>query len=119
MSFIQRRIDMATDDRTAGNGQARVVEWAPFRLAPGVEESVLLEASEVLQREFLAHQPGFLRRELLRGDDGQWADLVYWEDEAAAGNAMREATASPACQSYFQRMTGADVLLTHRIRVYE
>src|SRR5688500_11089819 len=55
-----------------------VIEWAPFRLREGVTEAQLLEASEAIQREFLARQAGFLHRELARGADNLWADVVHW-----------------------------------------
>ncbi len=103
-----------------------VVEWAPFRLASGIDEAALLEASEALQRDFLQRQPGFLRRELLRGADGQWVDLVHWRDEPSASAAMRAAGSSPVCHTYFHLMEGGDnmdagtgVLHLHRARAYE
>jgi hypothetical protein len=102
-----------------------VVEWAPFRVAGGVTEEQLLAASEKLQREFLAKQPGFVHRELLRGADGQWADLVHWENEAAANAVFAAAGESPICQEYFRLMTipeGADpaagVLHLKRVQTY-
>ena len=55
-----------------------VVEWAPFRVAPGVSESAILAESEAFQRDFLAGQHGFIRRELLVGPDGQWVDHVTY-----------------------------------------
>jgi hypothetical protein len=102
-----------------------VVEWAPFRLAAGVTEDALLEASETLQRAFLAKQPGFVRRELLRGADGQWADLVQWENEAAANAVFAAAGESPICHEYFRLMAlpegtdpAAGVLHLRRVRSY-
>ena len=102
-----------------------VVEWAPFRLAAGAEEAALLEASDAIQRDFLRHQPGFVRRELLRGADGQWADLVVWTDEPAATAAVRAAASSAVCNAYFHLMAGGDsmdaatsVLHLHRVRAY-
>ena len=102
-----------------------VIEWAPFRLAPGVAEATLLEASEALQRDFLSHQPGFLRRELLRGKGGEWVDVVYWESEGAADAVMQDAASSGVCHAYFHLMDGADaanpgagVLHFRRVRVY-
>lgn len=83
---------------------ATVVEWAPFRLAPGAEEAALLEASEAVQREFLEKQRGYLRRELLRGAGGQWADLVFWADEDSVSAAMRGIEGSAECQRYFSLM---------------
>ena len=102
-----------------------VIEWAPFRLGQGVEEADLLAASEVLQREFLRHQPGFVRRELLRGADGQWVDLVVWRDEPSAKAVMDVIGSSAVCHAYFQLMAGGDnmdpasgVLHLHRVRAY-
>jgi hypothetical protein len=84
-----------------------VIEWAPFTLKPGVTETALLAASEELQRDFLARQSGFLRRELMR-DGAQWTDLVYWDSRDALQQAMLAVAASPACQRYFALMAGAD-----------
>lgn len=85
-----------------------VVEWAPFTLAAGVSEERLLEASQELQEGFLASQPGFLRRELLRGPEGRFVDLVYWRDGQSARAAMDAAGQSPACSVYFSLMKGAE-----------
>jgi hypothetical protein len=112
-------VTRTTDDRDV------VVEWAPFRLVEGVSERDLLAASETLQREFLARQRGFVRRELLRAADGQWSDLVHWEDERAAHDVFDAAMASPVCADYFKLMVmpeggdpAAGVLHLHRVRVY-
>ena len=85
-----------------------VVEWAPFRLAPGAEEPALLEASEALQRRFLDRREGFLRRDLLRGAGGQWADLVFWGDAASAKAASRAVGESAECLRYFSLMVPDD-----------
>jgi hypothetical protein len=84
------------------------VEWAPFRLKAGVPDEALLRASTALQENFVARQPGFVRRELLRGPDGQWADLVVWQSREAALAIMDAVAASPACSAYFALMEGAD-----------
>lgn len=105
--------------------QNEIVEWAPFHVAPGVTEEKLLEASHHLQEVFLAQQSGFLRRDLLKGKDGSWVDVVYWADRAAAEGAMKAAAESPVCHSYFQLMSGADhanpgdsVLHFSRVKTY-
>lgn len=82
------------------------VEWAPFRVRPGVSEDDLRAASAALQSDFLARQPGFLRRELLRGDDGGYVDVVWWESPAAAKAIMDAIAGSPACARYFALMAG-------------
>ena len=101
-----------------------VIEWAPFRLADGVSEPALLVASERLQREFVARQRGFIRRELLRGANGEWVDLVHWTDREAADAVFAAAMESPVCAEYFKLMVtpegdpGASVLHLHRVREY-
>jgi len=98
-----------------------VVEWAPFELAPGADAAQFLAASQALQSEFLSRQTGFIRRELLKGGDNRWVDLVYWQNEAAAQRAMQNVASSSACQRYFQLMANADgasVALFFRLQSY-
>lgn len=109
-----------------GKGDGPVVEWAPFRAAAGVGESDLLEAADALQRDFVAKQPGFVRRELLRAGDGEWVDLVVWEDEAAARGVMEAAAASEAFRALARLIAGgesmgpeAGVRHLRRVRLYE
>jgi len=78
----------------------QILEWAPFRLKDGVTEAILLESSERLQRDFLAHQEGFVRRELIKGAEGAYIDLVWWGSFAASQAAMKNAAGSPACRGY-------------------
>ncbi len=84
------------------------IEWAPFRLKSGVPEEALFDASETLQAEFVGHQPGFVRRELLTGSGREWVDLVWWESREAADRAIARAVTSAACHAYFVLMEGAD-----------
>jgi len=83
------------------------IEWAPFELRVGVTESDLLEAAEDLQNRFLDAQPGFVRRELLRGAERRWVDLIVWASRADADRAAARARESSACRNYFGLM--ADV----------
>jgi hypothetical protein len=92
----------------SGRMSYHIVELAPFKVAREADENELLAASETLQVEFLAHQPGFVRRELLRGKEGRWVDLVVWTSREAAEAAVIRAGESPACFRYFQLMEGAN-----------
>ncbi len=101
------------------------VEWAEFRLAAGVTEAALREASDRLQTAFLREQEGFIRRELLKGENGRWVDVVYWKDREAAEAAVNNAGNSPVCMAYFQLMAGENhhtpgegVLHFQRVKTY-
>jgi len=82
----------------------RVLEWAPFQLKQGIDEATLLQASERLQRDFLAQQEGFLRRELIKGAEGSYADLIWWDSFAASQAAMKSAVCSTAYRNYLAMM---------------
>ena len=84
------------------------VEWAPIQLAEVVDETALLAASEALQSEFVSKQSGFIKRELLKANDKQWVDIVYWNSLEEAEQAARNAMNSPVCLRYFELMVGAD-----------
>lgn len=85
----------------------QVLEYAPFKLKPGVDEAALLQSSQALQDEFLAKQPGFVRRELVKNGERDYVDLVWWTSMKAAMTAMEVVAKSTVCAKYFSLM-GAD-----------
>lgn len=103
-----------------------IVEWAPFTLAEGVDEAALVEASNALQTDFLSKQRGFIRRDLLKGKDNQWVDIVYWNSQEEADQASKNAANSPACHQYFSLMAETNhddpslgVLHFEQVKVYQ
>ena len=63
-----------------------------YRLKPDVDRNRFLEIS-TQATDWLRTRPGYLGRELLEDDNGQWVDLVRWAtmDEAlAAASAFME-----------------------------
>ena len=84
------------------------VEWAPFALKDGATESDLLAAAYEIERSFLSKQTGYIRRELLKKDDNNWVDLIYWKSKQEAAEAMKAVSTSEACGQYFSLMAGMD-----------
>ncbi|RVI90767.1 hypothetical protein CN193_32965 [Sinorhizobium meliloti] len=80
-----------------------IVEIATIRLKPGVTKQQLVAASDSFQR-FLAGVNGFLRRELLKDGNGEYADLVHWRDQASAEAMTATAGTSSECMAYFALM---------------
>ena len=63
-----------------------------YRLKPDVDRNRFLEIS-TQATEWLRRRPGYLGRELLEDDNGQWVDLVRWatmDDDLAAASAFME-----------------------------
>lgn len=85
-----------------------VVEWAPFTVREGITDEAVVKAAQDVEDQFLKTQKGYLKRSLLKGKEGQWADIVFWETEAAAQAAAQAAYESPICHTYFALMKGAD-----------
>jgi hypothetical protein len=80
------------------------VEIANITLAAGKTEADLIAASDRFQKDFLAGQPGFLRRELVRLDDTHFADIVHWRSLEEAHAVGERIASSGACQLYFAVM---------------
>ena len=102
----------------------KVMEWAPFRLRSDVSEGALLEAAARMQDRFLKQQPGYLNRELVRGSDGSYVDVIWWRSHADAAAAMPKVHASKDCLDYFDHMqidstnAGTSVLHFEQLRSF-
>jgi hypothetical protein len=88
--------------------------------APVTDDAPLPAAADRVQTEFLSKQPGFIRRELLKGKENQWVDMIYWTCLEAAEQAERNAASSPVCSTYFTLMAHADAGVLHfeRVKTY-
>jgi hypothetical protein len=95
-----------------------IVETAKIRLRSGVSEQQLLAASRRFQAEFLDQQPGFMKRELLRLDAGNYLDLVHWRSAEEAQAIMAHVPNSAACASYFSVMEMGNGDLTEGVAHY-
>ncbi|GAA6179005.1 hypothetical protein NBRC116594_04430 [Shimia sp. NS0008-38b] len=81
---------------------------APVKLAPGKTEADLLAASTKFQQNFVAHEPGVLRRELVRTPDGTYLDIVQFRSEADVADVMEKEMKSPVCAEFFSIMDLSD-----------
>jgi hypothetical protein len=74
--------------------QGETGEIAMFQLNDGVDREAFLRAAEATTG-WLRNRPGYLGRDLLEEDGGQWVDLVRWStiDQArSTAEAMLRAT---------------------------
>lgn len=94
---------------------AQVIEIAKIKLAADVSEDELIAASDRFQREFLAGQPGYLGRDLVRIAEGSYADIIRWEGADAAQAVLTKLSASPACRDYFSIMDADDGVALHPV----
>lgn len=74
------------------------IELVRFRLQEGKTAQDWLKLNETIN-EWMQRQPGFRFRSVSETGDGEWWDLVYWENLAAAETAGEKFSAEmlPAC----------------------
>lgn len=77
-----------------------IVETAWFRTKAGVSEKEFLAASNMAHDGYLSKCKGFVSRELLKGADGQWVDVVHFNTHADADAAARDFPRSPSAKEF-------------------
>ena len=60
------------------------VELAKYKLLPGADPNVLLEAEQAIQSQVGPKHQGYLGRELLRAADGSYVLIMRWENKESA-----------------------------------
>jgi hypothetical protein len=80
------------------------VVLAPIKLRDGVDETMLIAASDVFETDFVSKQTGIVKRLLLRSSHGGYADLVFFESKADAERVAETEATSAACANFFSIM---------------
>lgn len=88
---------------------SQVIEIAKIKLAADIGEDELIAASDRFQSEFLSRQPGYLGRDLVRLEQGEYADIIRWEGSEAAEAVLKKLSGSPACRDYFAIMDAGGI----------
>ena len=91
----------------------QVIEIAPFHLVEGKTEAELIAASERFQAKFLDGFEGFVRRSLVKHEDGAYADIVVWANDRASKKVVAAAGQHEAGQAYFSLV---DMAREHKSR---
>ena len=91
------------------NATVKVIE---YKLVPGVSEQKFLETSAALTPE-LAKLRGFIKRELHKGGNGRWRDVVYWQSRKDADQSELDIPNIPACVKCIAMMNHDDMTVLH------
>ena len=87
-----------------------------YRLKTDVNRDKFMEIS-ARATEWLRNRPGYLGRELLEDDSGQWVDLVRWttiEDALSAASAFMEL---PEAAAFMDAVDPESITMLHPRRV--
>lgn len=85
-----------------------VTVLAPVKLAKGITEADLLSASRKFQSDFVAHQPGVIRRELVKKADGSYLDIIQFRSKKDMEDVIKKEQASEICAEFFAIMDMSD-----------
>lgn len=90
-----------------------IVEIAQFKLATGIDEQGFLKEAEAVQEDFLKKQRGYIDRELLKDEGGQWVDIVHWKTMEEAQKAAEAIMKDPAALGFIQKIDPSSVKMFH------
>ncbi len=86
------------------NAGETAIEWAPFIKAVSVTDEQLVAAANIVNSDFLIKQKGFIKRELIKKNDNEYADVVYWKTKTDAITAGEKVSTCVKCNEYFKLM---------------
>ncbi len=97
-----------------------VVEVVTFKLKAGVDEAEFLRAADAIVSDLQA-MSGYIDRELLKGQHGEWMDILHWQSMEQALAAAEAIMAAPNAGLFMSMLDETNVAMHHleQVRVYE
>jgi hypothetical protein len=89
-----------------------VVEVVLMRPRADVTDAELTAALDATAAD-IASLPGFVKREVLRDEKGQWIDIVYWRSMADAQQALALVGDKPEVQRMFTLLDESEAQMFH------
>ena len=94
------------------------VKVVEYKLAENADRDAFLRASAAVLPAIKTLK-GFMKRELLEGEDGRWRDIVYWESREDADQSEVGISELPACLTCIAMMDHSDMTVTHFVLIQE
>ena len=88
------------------------IEMVTFKTTDNTPEQEFLAASEELQ-QWATDQAGFQKRWLVRKDNGDWTDIVLWQDKQSALDAAEKFMGSPLTSKFMSFVVPESVVMEH------
>jgi hypothetical protein len=92
--------------------QANAVELVIFKTNAGFSDTDLVAAVNE-SNKFLKRCPGFIHRQLSKTAEGQWADVVQWQDMDSAKKAAEGFMGAPECSGFMQMLDPQSIQMFH------
>lgn len=92
--------------------QQPTLEVVLFRAKMGVSDEQVLHGSAQIQH-WLEGAAGYVKREVSKGDDGQWVDIVHWRSLVDAQQAAQQLMADPAAADLMSFIDPESITMLH------
>jgi hypothetical protein len=89
------------------------IEIAQVKIKPGVSVENFTNQAEMVNKDFLKKQPGYIKHESYLSEDNTWIDLVYWESKEKAELASAKIMQSEVCTKWFEMMDQNNIKMIH------
>lgn len=94
-----------------------IIEVVLFKLAESSDEAIFLQTVRELE-SILKQTPGYIKRELSRNDNGQWIDIIHWQNLEQALAAPDSVMATEVGQRFGGMIALEDLSMLHVESVY-
>lgn len=72
-----------------------------YKLADGVTEEYLLDIAKQIVTSWMNKQPGFIKWEINKDNEGGYTDIVYWESKQDAKNSEADMGNIPNVEKWY------------------
>lgn len=79
-----------------------IVQVTLFRLNEGVTDDSFISVAEKMQLSFLKKQAGFIKRDLLKDEAGNWFDMIHWTNMETAKATAKRIMQSSKCRPFIE-----------------
>ncbi len=107
VKLIVSSVIMSTLSLSLSAQDSVIVEWAPYSKWSIVTDTELINAANILNLAFLSLQKGFIKRELVKKSETEYADIIYWATQKDADLAGSKVNSCSVCAEYFKLMNRA------------
>ncbi len=88
-----------------------------YELADGVTEAHLLSVAADIIKNWMSQQPGFVKWEIHKTEEGGYSDIVYWKTRDDAKKAEAEMVNIPNANDWFACYKEGSISSKHLFRV--
>lgn len=106
------------DSARAGGTSPFVAEIVTFKLVDGVSDAQFVEISKASE-DFVRSAPGFISRQLSKGDDGVWTDYVLWRDMESALTVGKAFPEQPFAAGLMGAITSGSEQIRHQFVMWQ